>query len=274
MGKVSIFCIFLVLALLLEDGSSVRKRTEEEEKEDREIAEKVNATLAAEEAEKKKEEEDEAKRKRKVNVQSEEKDKDEKGKDRDEAGPTLNSTCPSVDPCPEIQECSPCPEERVCPEVQLCEPCPPVEPCLPCQPCRPCKPCGPCPKLNRTSMPDINDCPEPTEAGMSTAVAMAVGACASLLATCVAALIGIILRYVPPLVSGVLFLTTIIMVWFLSSHYPETARELGGRVMATLREASLALGHRIMAAIRHHDQVGFSLINLSLFFFMSSMFEE
>jgi hypothetical protein len=251
MGKVSVFCIFLVFALLLEDGSSVRKRTEEEEKEDREIAEKVNATLAAEEAEKKKEEEDEAKRKRKVKAQSEEKDEDEKGKDRDEAGPTLNSTCPTVDPCPEIQECSPCPEERACPEERTCPPC---EDCPPVRDCGPCTPCGPCPKLNRTSMPDIKGCPEPTEASMSTAVAMAVGACASLLATCVAALIGIILRYVPPLVSGCLFLTIIIMVWFLSSHYPETARELGGRVMATLREATIALGLRLMEAVRHHQE--------------------
>ncbi len=94
---------------------------------------------------------------------------------------------------------------------------------------------------------------------MTVPVALAVGAMASLLVAGVATGVGLLLRYVPPMVSGLFFISIIIMVWYLSSQYPETARDLGGRVVATLREATIALGHRVMEAIRHHnDQVGFS----------------
>ncbi len=94
---------------------------------------------------------------------------------------------------------------------------------------------------------------------MPTAVAMAVGAVVGLLVTGVASIIGLIIRYFSPLESGFLFLATISIVWYFSSQYPETARELGGRAVAILREASVALGHRLMAAIqRHQDQVGLS----------------
>jgi hypothetical protein len=250
MGKVSLFCILVVFALLLEDGSSVRKKTEKEEEEDKKIAEAVNRTLEAEEAKRKKEEEDEKKKQleeeKKKDKTEKEKDKDMKEKDQDEAGPLLNSTCPPVDPCPKEQTC---PEERTCPP---CEDCPPV------RDCGPCTPCGPCPKLNNTQSPSTPDCPEVAEVTMSVPVAMLVGAMASLLVTGVAAAIGLLLRYVSPIVSGFLFLATIVILWYLCSQYPETARELGGRVVATLREASLALGHRVLEAIqRHNEQVGF-----------------
>ncbi len=87
-------------------------------------------------------------------------------------------------------------------------------------------------------------------------VPVAVGASAGVLVTGATVIIGLMLRYVPPIASGFVFLTTIVIVWYLSSQYPETARELGGRAIAILREASVALGHRLMAAIqRHHDQV-------------------
>jgi hypothetical protein len=95
---------------------------------------------------------------------------------------------------------------------------------------------------------------------------MLVGACASLLVTGVATIVGLVLRYVPPTISGFLILATIIIIWYLCSHYPETARELGGRAATLLREAAAALSHRIMAAIRHHDQVGFSNPKPNLFF--------
>jgi hypothetical protein len=110
---------------------------------------------------------------------------------------------------------------------------------------------------------------------MSTSVAMLVGACASLLVTGLAATIGVILRYVSPIESGFLFLATIILIWYLCSHHPETARELGGRAATLLREASVALGHRVMEALqRHHDQVGCPIffINPNLFLRLSSMF--
>ncbi len=92
---------------------------------------------------------------------------------------------------------------------------------------------------------------------MSVPVALAVGACAGGLLTGVAALLGLVIRYFSPIESGFVFLATIIIVWYLCSHHPETARELGGRAATLLREAAAALGHRIVEAIRHHnEQVG------------------
>jgi hypothetical protein len=92
---------------------------------------------------------------------------------------------------------------------------------------------------------------------MSVPLALVVGAIAGGLATGLVTLIGLVLRYVPPFVSGFLFLATIVIIWYLCSQYPETARELGGRAATLVREAAVALGHRVMAAIqRHQGQVG------------------
>jgi hypothetical protein len=96
---------------------------------------------------------------------------------------------------------------------------------------------------------------------MSVPVALAVGASAGVLLTGVAATIGLILRYVNPIASGFLFMAIIVIIWYLCSHYPETARELGGQAVTLLREAAVALGHRVMAAIqRHQEQVSFPVI--------------
>ncbi len=250
----------------MEDGSSIKK-TPEEEREDRELAEKVNATLAAEEAEKKKEEEDEAKRKKKVKTQGAEKDEDKKKKkeeedetkpkvqdedkrnrtkqeDQDEASPTCNCTCPTLKPCRR------CPEERECPP---CERCPEEQDCPPCQPC---------PADNSTlrgqELPLPPSCPELPS--MTVPVALATGAIVSLLAVSAAAVLGLVLRYVPPLISGFLFLVLILMVWFLSSRYPEVAREMGARAWTMMQEATTALSHRIMEALqRHNEQVNLSV---------------
>jgi hypothetical protein len=90
--------------------------------------------------------------------------------------------------------------------------------------------------------------------------------------TGVAALIGILLRYVSPVASGFIFVVTIIIIWYLCSHYPETAREMGSRAANLLREAAVALGHRVMEAVqRHQEQVGVP-VKPNLFFRMSSMF--
>ncbi len=100
---------------------------------------------------------------------------------------------------------------------------------------------------------------------MSMPVAMVVGATISLVTMGAAAAVGLILPYVPPLISGILFLSVVFVVWSLSSHYPDVAREAGGRVATILREATVALGHRVMAALqRHSDQVGFSVLLLIL----------
>ncbi len=108
-------------------------------------------------------------------------------------------------------------------------------------------------------------CPEP--ASMTVPEAMAVGAVASLLVTCMATAVGLLLRYVPPVANGFILIAIIIIVWYLSSHHPETAREIGGRAVALLREASLALSHRVMTAIRRQsDQVGYPIFLLILIF--------
>jgi hypothetical protein len=267
MGKATLICVFLVFALLLEDGSSVRKRTEEEEREDREMAEKVNATLAEEKKKEDEEKRRENEKKRKI-VDQTKTEKEDKGKrvdveDKDEACPT-NSSCPTVEPCVPCEDCPVvnCSGQcKACPEVKPCPKCKdPEEPeeCPPCEDCPPVRDGGPCPAINSTlrtsSSPGCLESP-----GMSTPVAMAVGAAVSLLVTGVATLIGLVIRYVPPTVSGLLFLAIIIIIWYLSSQYPATARELGGRAATLLREAAAALSHRIVDAIRHHnEQVGFS----------------
>jgi hypothetical protein len=267
--------IFLVIAILMEDSASIKK-SEEEKKEEEEVAKAVNATLAEEEK-KKKEEEDEKKRKEEKKKLEDPVVSEGSGggfRGRDEALPSLNATCPV---CPEVQDCppprecgpcapcGPCPEERDCPEEKPCH----ENPCLPCRPCGPCPPVKPCPSLNQTSRTAFDGCPEAS--GLSVPVAMVVGALISLGTMGLAAVVGLILRYVPPLISGILFLTVIFVVWFLSSQYPDVARDMGGRVATILREATVALGHRIMAAIqRHRDQVNSS--NLILFQVLSFKF--
>jgi hypothetical protein len=272
MGKVTLLCVFLVLALLLEDGSSVRKKTEKEEEEDKKIAEAVNRTLVEEEK-KRKEDEDEAQQKREEDERKKEKqDQLRKEKSRDEAG-----ACPEADPCPEVGECppcEPCPGVRPCLPCKRCEDCPLLKECGPCPeenpcpevkdclPCRPCGPCPPCPVANSTrggrDLPPPVVCPEAGVASLSVPAALLVGASVGALVTGVATAIGLLLRYSSPVFSGLLFVIIVVLTWYMSSHYPETARELGGRVVTTLREATIALGNRVLEAIqRHQEQVGF-----------------
>jgi hypothetical protein len=247
---VKVLLIILVIAVLLEDGSSIKK-TEEEKKEDEELAKAVNKTLAEE---KEREEDEKKKRDEKKKTADEKRDKVDQQGGQSEAGPSLNCTCPVVQPCSPCQDCpvtnctgqcGSCPETKECPEVKSC---------LPCQPC------GPCPVTNTTGVvldqPPTVICSEVT--GMPTAIAMAVGAAASLLVTGVAAIIGLVIRYFSPLECGFVFLATIIIVWYFSSQYPETARELGARAATLLREAATTISHRIVEAIRHHnEQVSF-----------------
>jgi hypothetical protein len=269
--------IILVILILMEDGSSMRK-TEEERKEDEEIAAAVNRTLAVEEK-KKKEEEDEKKKKEAVKKGSQGRKEDVES--QDEACPPVNVSCPIVEPCPpcpEVKECETCKPSKDCPPVKKCGLC---EICKECEPCKICKECGQCPTVkpcfcpedNRTGLAVPDGCPEPVSA-MTIPVAMAVGAGAALLVTGVATVVGLVIRYVPPTVSGFLFMAIIIFVWYLSSQYPETARELGGRAWTALQEATVALGNRVVEAIqRHQDQVGL-LTNPNLFFRLSSMFQR
>ncbi len=185
----------------------------------------------------------------------------EGNRDKDEALPCYNLTCPIIEPCLPCKLCLDPVECQSCPDVEPCKPCEDCPACKECGPCPTVKPCKPCSVVNHTSghqdFPSPPSCPE-VASSMSVPVAMLVGACASLLVTGVATVIGLLLRYVPPTVSGLLFLAIIIIIWYLSSQYPATARELGGRAVALLREATVALGHRLMEALRHQEQVGFS----------------
>jgi hypothetical protein len=263
--------IVLVFAVLMEDSLSIKK-TVEEEKEDRELAEKVNATLAEEEEKERLEEEEKKKKQqdqeKKKTGQVKETGGTDKEKGQDEACPTLNQTCPEQKTCHEVKKCPVC---EICPEVEPpveCDPCPEVKQCQPCQPCKSC------PMINNTKVvqdqPPTISCPE--VAVMSVPVALAVGASAGVLLTGIAAAIGLILRYVDPIVSGFFFVATVVLIWYLSSHYPETARELGGRAANLLREAAVALGHRVMEAIRRHQEQVSVPTKPKLFFKMSSMF--
>jgi hypothetical protein len=247
--------IFILVAILMEDGSSIRK-TAEEVKEEEEVAKAVNRTLAEE-----KRKEDEEKKKQQ-NQEKKQEDGDEKAfvekqEGQDEACPPVNFTCPVVKPC------SPCPKVKECPTPVGCQPCVECGSCIKCEEqeeCPPleCPPVLPCPVDNSTrrgqELPSPPSCPDLPS--MTVPTALAVGAVTGIMVTGIAAAMGLILRYVSPIVSGFLFLATIIIVWYLCSQYPETARELGGRVMDILREASVALSHRVMDALqRHRDQV-------------------
>jgi hypothetical protein len=261
--------ILVVIAVLMEDGSSIKK-SEEEKREDKELAELVNKTLAEEKRkeDEEKRQEDEKKKKNQTRTEGNEKDKkkedvDETGKDQDEACPPLNSTCPTEDPCPEIQECPPCKECGSCPPVK-CKPCPRCEDPKECPPVE-CPPVLPCPADNDTQrgqeLPTPPSCPELPS--MTVPVALATGAIVSLLTVSAAAALGLVLRYVPPLISGFLFLVLILMVWFLSSRYPEVARVMGARAWTIMQEATSALSHRIVDALRHHnEQVGVLILSL------------
>jgi hypothetical protein len=253
----------------------VRKKTEKEEKEDEELAKAVNRTLAEEE--KKKEEDERRKRDEKKKTTDKVKDQDEKKKTELDSGSGNGKT--EDEASGECLPCSPCEECRQCPEYRPCVPCPPVvdNSCPEETPCLPCRPCSPCPVVNHTTI--VHDCPPPPSCieagGMSVSVAVAVGASAGVLITGATVIIGLILRYVPPIVSGFIFVATIVIIWYLCSHYPETARELGGRAVAILREASVALGHRIMAALQRHPEQVSVLAKPNLFsriFRMSSIF--
>jgi hypothetical protein len=247
--------VVMVILVLMEDTTSIKKSAKEEE-EERELAEAVNKTLAEEERKRQEEEEDEKKRDRQEKekkadqgkIKKEEReDKPKKQDGQDEACLPVNLSCPIVDPCQPCQDCEACkdcPSEKECPEVQKCGPCPPIY----CQLC-------PVDDRNETT-PSTCQCPGESM-GMTVPVALLVGAAATLVTVGVATGVGLLLRYVPPMVSGFFFISIIIMVWYLSSQYPEAAREIGGRAANLLREAAVAVSHQVTEAIRRHqEQVG------------------
>jgi hypothetical protein len=138
----------------------------------------------------------------------------------------------------------------------------------PCQPTSTPRECPACPP---STTPAPQQCgPNSTgggslgEAALSTPTAILVGAVATLLVCALAAAIGIIIRYMPILMSGLLVLAAIALVWHYSSTHPAAAREWGRRLWEFLRGAATSLVDRMF---RRNPQVRVPLI--LWYFFMT-----
>jgi hypothetical protein len=132
----------------------------------------------------------------------------------------------------------------------------------PCQPVSTPRECPACPPTTSTPVPRLcgPDSPGGGDLGgvaLSTPMAILVGAVATLLVCALAAAIGIILRYMPILMSGLLVLAAIAVVWYFSSTQPAAARECGRRLWAFLRETATSVVDR---AFRRNSQVRIHLI--------------
>jgi hypothetical protein len=92
-----------------------------------------------------------------------------------------------------------------------------------------------------------------------TPEAVLVGAAAAVLVLVVAAAVAIIVRYFSTITSGLLIVSTIVLVWYLSSMYPETARRLGARILGALRSAATSIVDRVLR--RNHPEVKSSCVN-------------
>jgi fatty acid desaturase len=88
---------------------------------------------------------------------------------------------------------------------------------------------------------------------LATPEAVLVGAAATLLVLLLAAAVGLFLRYVPVLISGLLILVLVAVVWYLSSKYPGAARRLGARIWEALRSGASTVVDRLLG--RHHPEV-------------------
>jgi peptidoglycan/LPS O-acetylase OafA/YrhL len=88
-------------------------------------------------------------------------------------------------------------------------------------------------------------------------MAILVGAVATVLVCALAAAIGIILRYMPILMSGLLVLAVIAVVWYYSSTQPAVAREWGRHLWDFLRGTATSLVNRVF---RRNPQVRVHLI--------------
>jgi hypothetical protein len=133
----------------------------------------------------------------------------------------------------QISECPVCPDP------------PSPQECIPCQESPPCNPSsgGPIPGVDAGSHTDIVEIP----------MAFLMGAAATLLMLILAVVVGAIIRYLPLIATGFLFLITICMVWYLSSKHPEAARRLGTRVWEALRNGVSAAVDRLLG--RSHPEV-------------------
>jgi hypothetical protein len=118
-----------------------------------------------------------------------------------------------------------------------------------CTPCRECPSCLECPPVF------TDDCGPSTTSGgdpdipasiLATPEAVLVGAAATLLVLLLAAAVGLVLRYMPVLISGLSILVLVFVVWYLSSKYPGAARRLGARIWEALRSGVSAVVDRLL----------------------------
>jgi hypothetical protein len=138
-------------------------------------------------------------------------------------------------------------------------PCKPVE-CIPCSPL-PCDPV-PCRPVHCSQPPGIEG-HGMAASPMTVPVALAVGAAASVLVMGVVAFLGFVIRYMPIYVSGIVFVGSIALTFYLSSRYPASARELGQRVLGAVREAATSVVDRATSALtRHLPQVRFCKVTI------------
>jgi hypothetical protein len=126
--------------------------------------------------------------------------------------------------------------------------------------------CPPCPRFSCMECPPVStvpdDCGPSTTSGgdpdtpssiLATPEAVLVGAAATLLVLLLAAAVGLILRYMPVIISGLLILVLVAVVWYLSSKYPGAARRLGARIWEALRSGASTVVDRLLG--RRHPEV-------------------
>ncbi len=113
--------------------------------------------------------------------------------------------------------------------------------------------CLPCPILHDSCDPSSSAHGDPDPISLATPEAILVGAAAAVLVLVVAAAVAIVVRYLPTITSGLLIVATIVLVWYLSSMYPEAARRVGARVLGALRRAATSIVDRVFR--RHHPEV-------------------
>jgi hypothetical protein len=128
----------------------------------------------------------------------------------------------------------------------------PVCPDLPspkeCDPCKECPPCGTTPG----SRDGTGSCSSPsgTSSLLSGLVdspsSFAVGAAAVVLILAVAFLIGLVIRYLPIILSGAFVLSLMCVVGYCSSKHPEATRRLVSRVWGAVSSATMFLVHRLL----------------------------
>jgi hypothetical protein len=136
-----------------------------------------------------------------------------------------------------------------CPDPTL------VRECPPCEECRPCN-LGPGASGGSSSDgcgPPLVAVPGDHSETFEVPVAFLVGVATTLLMLVLAVIIGAIIRYLPLIVTGFLILTSLCMVWYYSSKYPESARRLGARVWGALRSGVSAVVERLFR--RNHPEV-------------------